>query len=362
MIVPNTGNLFNVPNPIVSIDYRRPKRENDGLFFFKDNLKFGVETRKLKAYYAYDNGVGGCVINSFLAYPPAWDWSTNGLWNAAWGASPVNGEIPVDGVWRTYGFSYNPLTGQALITINNPAHTEVSTAVVGMNFCGWTAIDMTMFSSMDNATSSAVYDTSAAFLDNASFGRITVLPVLLEYFKGEQSGLGVDLAWKTANEQDNMGFILYRSTDAESWKEVTRIDGQNTTGEAHTYTYRDEAPFAGLSFYRLVQVDMNGATTGYPAVKVEMNYSGHELLALYPNPVNEGLLNIKFESERDGLPLTVQIYSLDGQLMHTEAFSLQNGINNLSLNLTDLASGMYIAKVNNGRHTHSEKFSILSGN
>jgi hypothetical protein len=359
MVIPNTGNMFNVSNPTMSIDYRRPVREIDGWLFSKDQLAFGVRFSKLTARYSYDNGFGGCVPQiEFAAYPPAWDWTTNGLWTFG-GAAPQNGEIPPDGVWRTYSFSYDPATGIAQMSINNPAHTEMSFGVAGMPFCGWTAANLVMAPNMDNGATGITNNT--AFLDNASYGQLIPLPVVLEYFKGEQNGLGVDLSWKTTGEIDNMGFILYRSSDAQDWKEFARLDGHATTGEVQTYTYRDENPHVGLNFYRLVQVDMNGATRGFPAIKVEMDYEGHDLLAVYPNPVTSGLLKVKFESRTENAPLTVKILDLSGKLVHTQAYLMHSGINELDVDVAGLASGLYIAQVNNASNSYSQKFALISG-
>ena len=358
MVVP--GAVFNVTSPTMSIDYRRPRREIDGWFWLKDQLAFGVRFSKVTARYSHENGVGGCVPQiEFAAYPPAWNWPVNGGW--LWGgAVPSNGELPVDGVWRNYAFSYNASTGVAMITITSasPAftHTELNFGVAGMNFCGWSAANMTMFSNWDNYA--AGFDLTAS-LDNASYGQMTVLPVLMEYFNGEQNGLGVDLHWKTASEQQNMGFILYRSTDADNWVEFARVDGNATTDESNTYSVRDVTPHRGLNFYRIVQVDMNGATTGYPAIKVNMNYAGENMLALFPNPVTEGSLKVKFDSEIENAPLQVKVLDLRGQLVHTQDFTMKSGINELDVDVTNLANGMYIAHVSNGMHTYSEKFSVL---
>ncbi|MFN8397477.1 MAG: T9SS type A sorting domain-containing protein [Bacteroidia bacterium] len=360
MVVPNTGNIFNVNSPTMSIDYRRPVREVDGWFWLKDQLAFGVRFSKLTARYSYDNGLGGCVPQiEFAAYPPAWNWPVNGLWTFG-GAAPSNGELPVDGVWRTVGFTYDQATGVASITVSNPAHTEYNFAVAGMAFCGWTAANMSMFPTMDNGATGVINNT--AFLDNARYGNVTVLPVVLEYFRGDQDGLGVNLNWKTTSEQQNMGFILYRSTDAENWIEMTRVDGHNTTGEENTYSYRDNSPYRGINFYRLVQVDMNGATAGFPAVKVNVQYDGSDILALFPNPVTEGQLHLTFDSESEDSPLSVQILNMAGQVMSVQDFRLHSGVNQVDMDMSMLASGLYIAKVSDGKGTYSQKFSVVSGN
>lgn len=360
LIVPNTGNIFNVNSPTMSIDYRRPVREIDGWFWLKDQLAFGVRFSKLTARYSYDNGLGGCVPQiEFAAYPPAWNWPVNGLW--VWGgAAPSNGELPVDGVWRTVGFTYDQTTGVASITVSNPAHTEYNFGVAGMAFCGWTGANMAMAPNMDNGATGVTNNT--AFLDNARYGNVTILPVVLEYFRGDQDGLGVNLSWKTTSEQDNMGFILYRSTDAENWIEMTRVDGNNTTGEANAYSYRDNSPYRGINFYRLVQVDMNGATAGFPAVKVNVQYEGRDLLALFPNPVTEGQLHLVFDSETDDAPLSVQILNLAGQVMTVQDFRIHSGVNQLDMDMSMLANGLYIAKVSDGKSSYSQKFSVVSGN
>lgn len=360
MVIPNTGNMFNVPNPTMSIDYRRPVREIDGWFWQKDQLAFGVRFSKLTARYSYDNGLGGCVPQiEFAAYPPAWDWPNNGSWTFG-GAVPSNGEIPPDGVWRTVGFSYDPATGVAQMTISNPAHTEMNFAVAGMPFCGWTTANLVMCPNMDNGATGVTNTT--AFLDNASYGQLLPLPVVLEYFKGEQNGLGVDLDWKTTSERENMGFILYRSTDADHWVEFARVDGNHTTGETNTYALRDETPHRGLNFYRLVQVDMNGATVGFPAIRVNVSYTGQELLSIFPNPVTEGTLHVKFEGEMDHEPLKVQVIDLQGKLMLRQDFTLRGGINQLDVDVSGLAPGMYIAQISNARHTLAQKFSVVAGN
>lgn len=360
MVVPNTGNIFNVSSPTMSIDYRRPVREIDGWFWLKDQLAFGVRFSKLTARYSYDNGLGGCVPQiEFAAYPPAWNWPVNGGWTFG-GAVPSNGEVPVDGIWRTVGFTYDQNTGVASISISNPAHTEFNFGVAGMAFCGWTAANLAIAPNMDNGATGVTNTT--AFLDNARYGNVLIFPVVLEYFKGEQNGLGVDLSWKTTSEQENMGFILYRSTDTENWVEMARVDGQNTTGEENTYTYRDNSPYRGISFYRLVQVDMNGATAGFPAVKVNVQYEGSDILALFPNPVTKGQLSLTYDSESDNAPLSVQIVNLAGQVMQTHTFLLHSGVNQLDMDMGTLANGLYIAKVSNGRSTKSAKFSVISGN
>jgi hypothetical protein len=157
-----------------------------------------------------------------------------------------------------------------------------------------------------------------------------------------------------------MGFLLYRSTDAEHWVEMGRVDGNADAEAKGTYHFRDETPYRGLNFYRIVQVDLNGATTGFPAVRVMMDYQGKELLSIFPNPVSEGQMSIKFDSEKVNEALKLQITDLRGQTVLQDAYTLRSGINQLDVDVTQLAPGMYIAQVTSAGHTHTQKFTIVS--
>jgi hypothetical protein len=341
MNVPNTGNFLNVPDPLVSTDYRHANTEAGGWFFFKDFLSFGLKFEKLTAQYSYDNGVGGCVPQiEFAAYPPGW-------------TTPSPGAMPRDNVWRTYTFSYNPTSGVASISVNSPAHTEVSFGVAGMNFCGWSANPLTIASGLDN-----LKDPNT-FMDNTRYGRLTVTPVLLEYFNGEQLDHQVQLDWKTATQSSHQSFLLYRSTDGSDWKEISRVYGESNTQSPTAYSYIDKTPYHGLNFYRIVQVDLSGATTGYPSVKVNVQYDDTGLLSLYPNPIQSGTLHMQFDAKVDGEPAVLQILALDGRLMGHQGFELKNGVNDLTYDVQGMAAGLYIAKVIYAGKSHSERFSVM---
>lgn len=95
--------------------------------------------------------------------------------------------------------------------------------------------------------------------------------VELLYFRVESlNGLQVTLGWATAMEIDHFGFKLYRSAtsnfaDAELIHfEPAPIVGGNPDGAAYVYT--DPTPGAGVWWYWLSDVDVNGLETFHPEV------------------------------------------------------------------------------------------------
>lgn len=342
MVVPNTGNIFNVPSPTMTIDYRRPTKEIDGWFWLKDQLAFGVRFSKLTARYSYDNGAGGCIPQiEFAAFPPAWNWTTNGLWT--YGGTPVNGEIPVDGIWRTVGFTYDQNSGVASITISDPPHTEYNYGIAGRAFCGWTNANMAIGPNLDNMTN------TTAFLDNAKFGNLITLPVILEYFNGEQIENVINLEWKLTTNEENLGFILYRSKDSENWKEIQRIGFESN----QNYSYNDNQPYQGLNYYRLVKVNLDGSTNGFPSINVNFDYKDDNYMLISPNPVNSDYLNFSYKSEITK-NLSVKVYNLKGSLLYSQV----SNENDFTINIGDFMSGVYMIIIQNGLKSEFHKIIV----
>jgi hypothetical protein len=106
------------------------------------------------------------------------------------------------------------------------------------------------------------------------------LPVDLVSFKGRATPAGTALEWATASEQGNLGFVVERSADGQSFTPLGRVAGGGTRTQASTYAYLDATPLP-LGYYRLRQQDVGGAEHFSPVVSVQA--SGE--LSFFPNPV-----------------------------------------------------------------------------
>lgn len=101
-----------------------------------------------------------------------------------------------------------------------------------------------------------------------------VLPVtLLNFLATRENETSVRLAWKTASETNNKGFEIERRLGNETeftynGFEASKAAGGNSQSQLQ-YTYRDGNSFAGITYYRIKQVDLDNhyAYTGIKAVK-----------------------------------------------------------------------------------------------
>ncbi|MCX2740127.1 T9SS C-terminal target domain-containing protein [Pontibacter anaerobius] len=81
------------------------------------------------------------------------------------------------------------------------------------------------------------------------------LPVELAHFGASIKGAQVELQWQTASEDQNSHFVVERSPDGKSFEGIGLVKGNGTTALTTNYTFVDQVPLAGISYYRLKQVD-----------------------------------------------------------------------------------------------------------
>jgi hypothetical protein len=147
----------------------------------------------------------------------------------------------------------------------------------------------------------------------------------------------VQLLWTTTREQNNKWFVVERSDDGQAWQPIGRVVSQATQGNSTAslhYTYTDAQPLAGDNFYRLQQVDIDGAVT-YSAV-VSVSLAPLSNISVYPNPTVQ-------QVQVQGLAGTelIQVINSLGVTVHT----VQAGSNNAILNLEHLPAGTYYLRV-----------------
>lgn len=120
----------------------------------------------------------------------------------------------------------------------------------------------------------------------------TVTPIELLYFVGEVQPGKVVLKWATASELNFNYFSIERSADGNLFSEIAMVNGHGTTKEVHKYSFEDNNPLVGRSYYRLKSVDFDEYTETFKIISV--NTKGEKQAAVYPNPVYDGKLFVDF--------------------------------------------------------------------
>lgn len=132
--------------------------------------------------------------------------------------------------------------------------------------------------------------TSGTFsVDNVTLNGTSPLPVGLISFTGKSSKSGIVLNWATAWEEQNQGFEVHKSTNADSFEKVGFVDGKSHSTTDAVYEFTDQNVLPGLIYYyRLKQRDVRGETSSSPIIAVRVWTDEQEgETAIYPNP-NKG--------------------------------------------------------------------------
>jgi hypothetical protein len=166
------------------------------------------------------------------------------------------------------------------------------------------------------------------------------LPVELVAFTAQASGTAVQMAWRTASERNNQYFEIERALKPTTgFTTVGRVEGSGTSN-GRSYTFRDEtaaATQATTLYYRLRQVDTDGASEYSPVVAVSWKSTQAKAISLYPNPATQSSsvrVSLAADSENSGAA-TLTIYDVRGVLMR------QMPAGQLMLQGDNLPAGMY---------------------
>ena len=147
------------------------------------------------------------------------------------------------------------------------------------------------------------------------------------------------LNWQTSSEKNNLGFEIERSTDGILWKKIGWVDG---LGNNTAYSFMDKTPIEGTNYYRLQQVDHDGAKNNSSVKQIYIKSAFNTGITAYPNPASN---NVTIEvptsiGQNEGI---IYLYDLNGQIQRE--WPLITNQKTQGLNLQGLPSGLYIIQI-----------------
>ncbi|MEO6489221.1 MAG: T9SS type A sorting domain-containing protein, partial [Ferruginibacter sp.] len=166
------------------------------------------------------------------------------------------------------------------------------------------------------------------------------LPVKLTSFTGSIKNEKANLYWNTASEDNVDHMTLERSMDGITFSDFSITSPQGRNGGGASYSAIDPYPFAGLSFYRLKTIDLDGSISYSSIVKLTTSKRAIAVTSLYPNPVND-ILHVQLQSDKRQ---TVQLSVIDitGKKLQLNSISLNMGVNDTNVQFGSFERGTYI--------------------
>ena len=193
----------------------------------------------------------------------------------------------------------------------------------------------------------------------------SVVPVELVSFNASVIDNGVQLNWITATEINNMGFEVERSLTPSlskgegEWVKIGFVNGNGTSTQVQTYSFADNNPVNGKSFYRLKQIDFDGTFEYSNIVEVDLGSVADFVLDQnYPNPFNP-TTKISWQSPISSRQ-TIKIYDVLGNVVASLIDEFKPaGKYEVDFNANYLPSGMYFYKLEAGKFTSVKKMLLV---
>ena len=180
------------------------------------------------------------------------------------------------------------------------------------------------------------------------------LPVEWLSFTAEPNGTTVALKWSTATETNCDRYVVERSVDGYNFESIGSVTGSGTSTLVRHYQFTDLSPMPGISYYRLRQVDFDGQSGFSEPLAVTMKGRGKGLL--YPVPANTQLTWKPELYGNNPNPVVFRIYSAVGSLVET--LQAVPGDQGYSLDISHLASGAYLLRIEEGAEVQSLPFVV----
>lgn len=186
----------------------------------------------------------------------------------------------------------------------------------------------------------------------------TILPIELKSFEAFLIQGVVEINWATFTEYNNHYFVVERSRDGITFDSLFYVEGAGYSKSILNYQTVDDRPLAGMSYYRLKQVDYDGRFTYSELVVIRNSNNEGTGVFVYPNPTKQSdRLFIKFENFKEK-KARLRITDVAGRIVHTADIRIEQEVD-----LTDLKSklgtGLYYLEISTPTFRDTKKLMVF---
>jgi hypothetical protein len=169
------------------------------------------------------------------------------------------------------------------------------------------------------------------------------LPVELMSFSSVCLDNDVAIKWTTASENNSMHFVVETSTDAANWEVLSVVPAAQFSTSILNYAITHEGAARNKNYYRLKQVDLDGAVEFFNVIYANCgNVAGEPVV--FPNPSN-GNFTIDFSGAEMKGVVQLSIMNTEGKEISNREVNLEEGVNTYQINNMELQPGIYYLKI-----------------
>jgi hypothetical protein len=171
------------------------------------------------------------------------------------------------------------------------------------------------------------------------------LPVTLTYLKAYEKSSGINIEWGFSEELNADKYEIERSKTGSDFTKVGTVvsTGNHTMGSS--YSWFDDAPLIGISFYRLRMIDKKGAFICSNVIKVVTASSKDQSIAVYPNPIQGNTFTLQMNNIDKGTHI-ITLTNMSGQVVYSNRIIHSGGTASQTIDLNNkLSHGMFTLRM-----------------
>lgn len=177
------------------------------------------------------------------------------------------------------------------------------------------------------------------------------LPVTLLDLKGVLKNKNALLTWNTENELNNKGFEIQRSYDGSQYKTIGFVQGAINSSISRAYSFDDKELAQQVNYYRLKQIDLDGAFKYSDIVTLKNSFSDD--VKVLSNPFNS---YIDLQLGKAFLGKTnLRLIDMNGKVVYQTLLQQNQSRLRLPLNNLAIAKGVYSLQLVSGNNQFTTK-------
>lgn len=172
------------------------------------------------------------------------------------------------------------------------------------------------------------------------------LPVELTSFNAIcEEGKGVKVAWSTASEHNSSHFDVLKSEDGYNWRSIATVSAAGNAMNTISYGIVDFEKANGVSYYKLMQYDIDGASKEYGPISSDCYHLEEMVVKTFPNPSGDEFYVELISPEATSTVIT--IIDAQGKAVYTRTVETEKGTNLYTFESLNVLPGMYYIQISN---------------
>jgi hypothetical protein len=184
------------------------------------------------------------------------------------------------------------------------------------------------------------------------YSRNIALPVTLKKFSAEFQNDRTFIEWTTSNENNAKEFVVERAGKNLQFSAIAKLAASATSTIDKNYNFVDAQPLEGLNYYRLKLVNLDNSSQFFEVRKVLAAHEG-KLVMLSSNPLRNDLRFAIQLNRREQLNIIVT--DLNGSAVLKSSSTYSQGMQEITLSTSTLASGTYLLQVRGESFVETKK-------